>query len=429
MYPQFFGLDQLPFRLRPEAKFLYSSVEYRRARAEVLAALRGSARMVLVLGRPGVGKTLLLDDVLREIAGLYNACRINQPHIAATELLQALLLQFATTTGGAEAGHARLLEELTAVLDAAGARGAARPLLIIDDAQLLDDATLHTLGELITRAPRLTLLLLGQSDPEQRLAGLCAGITARRPPPVHLAALSADGTKAYVEHRLRVAGGGAKELFTPDAYTMIFRHTGGIARLINVLCDAALYAACLRASGQVGAAEIMAATQDARWPEAVARDKARPDAPAQDLDEDSPDAASTQQLPAKAAPALKDAPAPKAAPVPHAAQAPKAAAPVPQAAPRCAQLVVSFREESPSTWPVHPGRISIGRSRDNELRLDAPFVSRHHCQIVTTGMVSTIEDLDSVNGIKVNGHAVKRHVLENADQVVIGDHLLIYQVG
>jgi type II secretory pathway predicted ATPase ExeA len=404
MYPQFFGFDKLPFRLRPDAEFLYSSQEYRQARAEVLASLRGSARVILLLGRPGVGKTLLLDDVLREVAGQFNACRVNQPHIAATELLQALLMQLGTTTAEGESNHARLLLALTAVLNAAGARGAARPLLIIDDAQLLGGATLHTLGELLADAPRLKILLVGQDDPEQRGADLAAGMAvAQKPRQVRLPHLNADGTKAYVEHRLRVAGGGGKELFSADAYKMIFRHTGGTARLINVLCDAALHAACLRASGQVGAAEILAATQDSRWPEAVAREKARPNPPPQE------DQESAQVLPPS-----EDSP-----PSQDSAR---------DLVPLRAQLVVSFRKEPVATWPLKPGRISIGRANDNDLRLDAPFVSRHHCQIVTAGNVSTIEDLGSVNGMTVNGKAVKNHVLKNADEVMIGEHVLTYMV-
>jgi pSer/pThr/pTyr-binding forkhead associated (FHA) protein len=72
--------------------------------------------------------------------------------------------------------------------------------------------------------------------------------------------------------------------------------------------------------------------------------------------------------------------------------------------------------------------MSIGRAIDNALRLEASFVSRHHCQIVTVGSVSTIEDLGSVNGIVVNGKAVKRHILQHADKIVVGEHVLTYLV-
>src|SRR5450631_3357856 len=389
MYPQFFGFHKLPFRLRPDPDFLYSGKEYLQARAAVIAALRGSARVVLFLGPPGVGKTLLLDDVLHEVSGHFAACRINQPHISATELLQAIVMQLGTTSVEGDGNHPQLLSEVAAALDAAGSR-AAPPMLVIDDAQLLTGATLVTLGDLLSRAPRLKILLVGQHDPQQP-GGLAARvIVAQKPRQVHLAALGPDGARAYIEHRLNVAGGGGKELFTADAHAMIFQHTGGSPRLINVLCDAALHAACLRAAGQVSAAEILVATQDARWPEALARDKARPGVD------------SHGELPA-----------------PTEEEEPTAAV---------AQLLVTHLKEHIATWPLEAGRISIGRASDNEVRLEARYISRHHCQIVTVGSVSTVEDLGSVNGIAVNGKLVKLHILQHADQIMIGEHVLTYKV-
>jgi general secretion pathway protein A len=389
MYSQFFGFHKLPFRLRPDPDFLYSGTEYLHARAAMIAALRGSARVVLFQGPPGVGKTLLLDEVLQEISGQFAACRINQPHISATELLEAVVMQLGTTSVEGDRNQPRLLSEVVSALDAAGSR-AAPPMLVIDDAQLLSAATLGVIGDLLARATRLKILLAAQPDPRQPGGGLAARVAAQKPLQVSLAPLGPDGAKAYIEHRLNVAGGGGKELFTADAHAMIFQHTGGSPRLINVLCDAALHAACLRASGQVSAAEILVATQDARWPEALARDKARPGVD------------SHGELPA-----------------PAEQEEPTAAV---------AQLLVSHHNEHIATWPLEAGRISIGRAGDNEIRLEARYISRHHCQIVTVGTMSTVEDLGSVNGIAVNGKLVKRHVLQHADQIMIGEHVLTYKV-
>ncbi|HWJ35197.1 MAG TPA: FHA domain-containing protein [Steroidobacteraceae bacterium] len=400
MYPQFFGFDKLPFRLRPDPEFLYSGREYLHARAGVLAALRGSARVVLFTGQPGVGKTLLLDDVLRETGGQFAPCRINQPHISATELLQAVVMQLSTAAVETDANHPRLFAELATALNAGGSREAP-PLLSIDDAQLLTAATLLTLGDILARAPRLKVLLVARNDAEQRSAALAARMAVTQPPrQVALAPLGAESTKAYIEHRLNVAGGGGKELFTPDAYNMIFQHTGGAARLVNVLCDAALHAACLRASGHVSSAEILLATQDSRWPDALARESARPsDATHEPGEARAKDAA-------------------------HAGSGDRGTSPD-----GIAQLFVSHNKEHLSTWPLKTGRMSIGRASDNELRLDAPYISRHHCQIVTAGNTSTVEDLGSVNGIAVNGKLVKRRVLQNDDQIMLGEHVLTYVVN
>jgi hypothetical protein len=161
---------------------------------------------------------------------------------------------------------------------------------------------------------------------------------------------------------------------------MIFRHTGGAARLINVLCDAALQVACSRTSGHVGTAEVLLATQDSRWSEAVGRDKSIPSIP-------------------------------ESAPTPS------------------AQFLVRHGGKHVATWPLGAGRLSIGRAPDNELRIEAPYISRHHCCVVTEGTVSVIEDLGSVNGLCINGEIVHRHVLQHADQVMLGEHVLTYVFG
>lgn len=382
MYPQFFGFDKLPFRLRPDPDFLYPGQEYLRARTKLLDDLRGRSRVVLLTGPAGVGKTLLLEDVLREIGGQFGLCRVNQPHISPSELIQALLLQLGASSADADANRARPFPELAASLGSVAAREAA-PLLIIDDAQWLSTATLRTFGDILARAPRLKILLAvrnGQQAPIEDFASRTG--SSEEPRRVELQPFSAEAAKSYIERRLAVAGAAGKEIFEADAYAMIHQHTGGAARLINVLCDAALHAACTRVSGHVGAAEISVATQDSRWPDALARDKAGPSAVAE-----------------------KNATAAPATP---------------------AQLLISHGGELIGTWPLKPGRISIGRAADNELQLEARYVSRHHCHVVTVGNVSTIEDLGSVNGICVNGKVVTHHILQNEDRITLGEHVLTY---
>src|ERR1700730_13717665 len=159
MYPQFFGFDKLPFRLRPDPDFLFSGQEYLRARGQLLVALQRGPRVVLLMGPPGVGKTLLLEDVLGEVKPRFALCRINQPHISATELLQALLLQLGVSSADTDAGRTRPFTEVTATsLNPLAARKVA-PLLIVDDAHLLAGGTLRAFGEIMARTPRLKILL------------------------------------------------------------------------------------------------------------------------------------------------------------------------------------------------------------------------------------------------------------------------------
>ncbi|MDP9011807.1 MAG: FHA domain-containing protein [Pseudomonadota bacterium] len=395
MYPQFFGFDKLPFRLRPDPDFLYAGPEYLRARVKLLNCLHGRSRLLILTGPAGVGKTMLLEDVLRDIAGHFAVCRINQPHISAAELLQALSLQLGMT-GDADNPASAAARSPEGV-----------PLLVVDDAQLLASETVRALGDILNRTPRLKILLAGKEGDWQRAENLPRFDTADELHRVRLAPLSAAGTKAYVERRLEIAGGGGKELFTPDAHAMIFQHTAGAARLVNVLCDAALHAACARAAGHVSGAEILLAAQDSRWPEAVARDRTSSSTPV-----DSPES--------EAAPAGAPVDAPMDHPAP-AAPPPRAPAPV-----KGARLIVSVGSQHVAAMPLEAGRTSIGRATDNSLRLDAPYISRHHCYVETIGNVSTIEDLGSVNGICVNGKMVKRHILQNEDNIILGEHVLKY---
>jgi general secretion pathway protein A len=386
VYAQFFGLNRLPFRLRPDAEFLYSGAEYLRARASLLKGLKERARVLLLLGPPGVGKTMLLDDVLKILGTVCLPCRINQPQISAKELLEALVLQLGPSATEVEGSPARSYGELTASLSDIGANSAL-PLLIVDDAQLLPAATAQALAEVLTRAPAIKILLVARQGVglEETAARFLAG---QEPRMVRLAPLSREESRAYIDHRLSIAGG-KRDLIAADAYSVIFQQTAGSPRLTNLLCDAALHIACLRASGQVGLAEVLQATQDSRWPEAVARDRSGGGVASQELIIHEPET-----------------------------QAPSE--------PAQAQLVVSLGSVKLSAWPLPPGRVTIGRAADNAIRLEAKFVSRHHCQVTTAGTVSTIEDLDSVNGISVNGKVVKRHVLKHADQIQLGDHTLTY---
>jgi type II secretory pathway predicted ATPase ExeA len=388
VYAQFFGLHKLPFRLRPDPEFLYPGTDYLRARGRLMHSLKSHHRVVLLLGHGGLGKTMLLDDMLKELGADCACCRINQPHISANELLEALVLQLGSSIDDGTPHPSRSHAELVAGLESIGRRSSA-PLLIVDDAHLLPPSAAMALVEILTRAHNIKIVLSGRSGLglEEMAMRFLSGET---PQIVRLQPLSPAETRSYIDHRLKVGGGGNRELIAAEAYRFIADHTGGVPRLINVLCDAALHAASLRASGQLDAAEILLATQDSRWPDAVARD--RPGAGR----EPTPPVGGDDSIPLTSIQA---------------------------------QMVVAIGDETLSTWPLPPGRVRIGRASDNELRLETQFISRHHCQVFTVGSVSTIEDLGSVNGIAVNGRLVKQHVLQHADRVQLGDHTLTYLQG
>ena len=381
MYPEYFGFEKLPFRLRPDPDFLYAGHEYLRARTQLLVDLRATSRIILLSGAPGVGKTTLLEDVVRELAGHFVVCTINQPRISPVELTQALLLQVGVGQQTGEAEPAPSFGDLLGALDSVARKDTA-PLLIVDDAQLLAGGTLRAFRAILARAPRMKILLALQTRSQQRGDDIATRIGIQElPRDVQLRTLSAEAAKFYVERRLAAAGCSRQDLFTADAHAVIHQQSGGNPRLVNVLCDAALTAACVRSCGHVSAAEVLLATEDPRWPEAVARDRAPGD--------------------------------PKVEVLAHAP----------------AELQVSHGTLHVGTWELKPGRLAIGRAADNELQIQARYISRHHCQVITVGEVSTIEDLGSVNGLCVNGRTVKQHILQPGDEVLLGEHRLTYRAG
>ena len=383
MYTQFFALSKLPFRLRPDAEFLYAGSGHVRASNSVVISLEQHSRAHVLIGHPGLGKTMLLNDVVGSLADNYAVCRIKQPRISTGELLESLVMQVAPADAETELAQSSTAADRLGSLSAIASRQKP-PLVAVDDAHLLPAGTVNSLNEVLRRIPTLKLILCGRSGQglEESAMRLLGGDD---PKITRLAPLTATETREYSDHRLRIAGSD-RELISAEAHEMIYHYTSGAPRLINVLCDAALHTACLRAGGQIGPAEVLLATQEANWAEAVAR--GRPESSIREDLEIPGDMAACDFLQA--------------------------------------QLIVSQGETTLSTWTLTPGRVTIGRARDNEFRLDARFVSRHHCRVTTVGGVSTIEDLQSVNGISINGRAQKRHVLKHQDRIQLGDHTLTY---
>jgi pSer/pThr/pTyr-binding forkhead associated (FHA) protein len=96
------------------------------------------------------------------------------------------------------------------------------------------------------------------------------------------------------------------------------------------------------------------------------------------------------------------------------------------AQPVIGRILVATDGRTVQEIPLNVGRVIVGRTPDNDLQVDSRFVSRHHCQIVTTANSCVIEDLNSTNGIYVKSKRVRRHYLNDGDVVVIGKHELIY---
>ena len=91
-----------------------------------------------------------------------------------------------------------------------------------------------------------------------------------------------------------------------------------------------------------------------------------------------------------------------------------------------ARVIVAHAGEHVEERPLRLGRLIIGRTVDNDVQIDSKFISRHHCQIVTTADGSVLEDLNSTNGVYVKSKRVRKHHLNDGDVIVLGKHEIMY---
>ena len=388
MYLELFKLKELPFRLSPDPQFLYLSKQHARAKAYMESTIWFTDGFVVITGEIGSGKTTLIESFLQEVQKDVVVAQINQTQVSAVDFLQAVLVQFGFSPFKMKKGE--LIATLNNFLVEQYAAG-RKVLLIVDEAQNLSLRVLEEIrllsGVETTKDKVLRIILAGQPELNDKLdAPELVQLAQRVRLRFHLTALSQSEMRAYIQHRLEVAGAGDRQIFAEDAFPEIFRYAGGIPRLVNTLCDTAMMAAYTADRDTVTIADISSAVDELQWVEYSAR--------------------TLQQL--KPAADLGHTPL------------------TDPAAPAVARLLVATDGRTVQELQLRVGRVIVGRTSDNDLQIDSRFISRHHCQIITSLYSCVIEDLNSTNGIYVKSRRVRRHHLNDGDVVVVGKHELIY---
>lgn len=265
MYTEFFGLNDKPFAITPDPRYLYLSQRHADALAHLIYGISESGGFIQLTGEVGTGKTTLIRSLLEQLPEKAEIALILNPQLTRSEFLEAICGELRVPLPPVTSAKA-LIDSLNTHLLDAHAQG-RRTVLIVDEAQNLSTELLEQVRLLTNletaKQKLLQIILIGQPELRDQLAQrdmrqIAQRVTGR----YHLEPLSREDTVAYVRHRMRVAGAQA-EVFTPAAVREIYRRSRGVPRLINTVADRALLAAytrdCPRVDGRLvrqAAAEI-----------------------------------------------------------------------------------------------------------------------------------------------------------------------------
>jgi general secretion pathway protein A len=254
MYLAHFNLSERPFSITPNPRFLYMSQYHREALAHLLYGLGEGGGFVQLTGEVGTGKTSLCRCLLEQVPDNVDLAVVLNPKVTAIELIATVCDELGIEYQEQDASIKKLTDVLNQYLLEAHTKG-RRTVLIIDEAQnlsadVLEEVRLLTNLETSTQK-LLQIILIGQPElrtllQREDMRQLAQRVTAR----YRLEPLTREETRAYIKHRLHICGA-TRPIFNKSAVNRIYRLSGGIPRLINVLCDRALLGAYTEGKVQI----------------------------------------------------------------------------------------------------------------------------------------------------------------------------------
>ena len=247
MYCNFLGLNEKPFSITPDPRYLFLSERHGEALAHLVYGVTESGGFIQLTGEVGTGKTTLCRTLLlNRVPSNADVAVVLNPQLSALEFLEAICEELGIKVPKRKDSIKALIDALNRYLLKAHADG-RRTILVVDEAQNLAPEVLEEVRLLTNletaRQKLLQIILIGQPELRELLARndlrqLAQRITGR----YHLEPLSLEETDQYIEHRLKVAGA-LGEVFDASAKRSVFRLSQGVPRLINVICDRALLGA------------------------------------------------------------------------------------------------------------------------------------------------------------------------------------------
>jgi len=246
MYNEYFGFKEAPFSIAPDPRYLYMTAQHREALAHLVFGLNSEGGCILLTGEVGTGKTTICRCLLEQIPDQANVALVLNPKVSEIELLETLCDELHISYPDSDNSVKTYTDRIYQFLIESHQKN-EKTVLIIDEAQNLSSEVLEQLRLLTNletnQRKLLQIIILGQPELLDILARtemrqLAQRITAR----FHLQPLTRTEVKAYVSHRLAVAGQNI-QLFPENSIKLLYRLSNGVPRLINILCDRALLGA------------------------------------------------------------------------------------------------------------------------------------------------------------------------------------------
>jgi general secretion pathway protein A len=244
MYLKFYGLKEKPFSVTSDPNFLYLSKKHREAISHMQYGIQERMGFLEITGEIGTGKTTICKALLNTLDEHTKTAFLLNSNLSEIQLLEAIVTDFGIRLKNKN--KITMLSELNKFL-LEQLKCNNNTVLIIDEAQNLKSSLLEQirlLSNLETEKEKLLqIVLVGQPELKEKLASkeleqLRQRIAIR----YHILPLNRDEVDAYVCHRLNIAGSEGKTFFTENAVSSIYRFSGGVPRLINIVCDKALLA-------------------------------------------------------------------------------------------------------------------------------------------------------------------------------------------
>jgi MSHA biogenesis protein MshM len=265
MYTVHFGLREIPFGITPDTSFFFTSPHSQEALNTLLVAAKNGEGFIKITGEVGTGKTLLCRKFMSTLDAEFATAYIPNPFLEPRTLMMALADELECVLDRDVDQH-QLLKAITLRLVELTSQG-RRVLLCLDEAQAIPMESLEALRLLTNleteKRKLLQIVLFGQPElnrklEEESIRQLAQRITFH----YHLGPLTGDELEYYLAHRLRIAGFAGARLFSRSAVKALYRASGGVPRLVNILAHKAMMLAYGEGMHQISKAHINAASDD-----------------------------------------------------------------------------------------------------------------------------------------------------------------------